>query len=74
MIISSGREKTPVVRLTPVLPYRVQRLGFLKHPGLEFSESFWDPLPRGFNGYDDGPDDSLLKPIAGDLTQTDDPK
>ena len=45
VVITSGREKTPVARLEPVLPAKRQ-LGLLARPGAVFSESFWDPLPE----------------------------
>ncbi len=46
VIITSGREKTPVARLQPIEPVKIQRLGFLAKPGWECPESFWDPLPE----------------------------
>lgn len=66
VVITSGREKTPVVQLTPVQPCKVQRLGFLEHTGEKFSESFWDPLPEGYDGYADVPNNPVLRPSAAD--------
>ena len=47
VIITSGREKKPVVRLTPIEPAApAGRLGFLEHLGIEVPDHFWDPLPE----------------------------
>ncbi len=45
VVITSGREKTPVARLIPMEPVVKQRLGLLAHLGIEIPDSFWDPLP-----------------------------
>ena len=53
VIITSGREKTPIARLEPILAERkTGRLGFLEMPGLELEEGhpFWDALPKGWDG------------------------
>lgn len=45
VVITSGREKKPVARITPIEPVKVQRLGFLYDPNFELGEAFWEPLP-----------------------------
>ncbi len=45
VIITSGREKTPVARISPIEPVKVQRLGLLETPGFELGDAFWEPLP-----------------------------
>jgi prevent-host-death family protein len=46
VIITSGREKTPVARLQAIEPVKVKRLGFMETPGFELGEAFWEPLPE----------------------------
>lgn len=47
VIITSGREKTPVVELKPVEPAANRRLGFLEHLLLDIPDSaLLDPLPE----------------------------
>ena len=46
VVITSGREKTPMVELTPVKPVVTKRLGVLETPGFVIPESFWDDLPE----------------------------
>ncbi len=46
VIITAGREKTPVVELTPVIPKKYKRLGALEAPGFELGDAFWEPLPE----------------------------
>ena len=46
VIITSGRKKTPVARLEPIVPVTKKRLGAMQIPGYEIPESFWDPLPE----------------------------
>ena len=46
IIITSGREKTPVARLQPVEPRTIKRLGARYDPNYKVSEGFWDPLPE----------------------------
>ncbi len=53
VIITSGREKTPVAKLVPIEPFVPKRLGILENPNFELPESFWDPLPPGWSGEDD---------------------
>ncbi len=47
VIITSGREKKQVARLTPVEQAPNRRIGFLKHLDLNIPDSFFfDPLPE----------------------------
>ena len=53
VIITSGREKTPVARLMPLepaVPFVPKRLGVRLTPGFVMPESFWEPLPPGWDG------------------------
>jgi prevent-host-death family protein len=45
VIITSGRNKTPVAKLEAIHPKRPQRLGLLATPGFKIPDSFWEPLP-----------------------------
>jgi len=46
VIITSGRDKTPVARLEPVRPVAKKRLGALETPGFVLSPAFFDSLPE----------------------------
>jgi prevent-host-death family protein len=46
VVITSGRDKTPVARLEPIQPVRKKRLGALETPGFVLPESFFEPLPE----------------------------
>ena len=47
VIITSGREKTPVARLEAMEPKPApQRLGLLADKNIVIPDSFWDPLPE----------------------------
>jgi prevent-host-death family protein len=46
VIITSGREKTPVAKIVAIEPVKRQRLGFMEIPGFELGEAFWEPLPE----------------------------
>ena len=46
VIITSGREKTPVARLERVEPKKHKRLGAMETPGFELGPGFWEPLPE----------------------------
>lgn len=47
VVITSGREKTPVAKLEPVEAKKVpQRLGAAYDPNFVLPDSFWDPLPE----------------------------
>jgi len=43
--ITSGRAKTPVALLTPVVPVKKKRLGALETPGFVLPPEFFEPLP-----------------------------
>ena len=53
VIITTGREKTPVARLEPIKPVEKKRLGGLEDPNFVLTEAFWEPLPEGFYGDED---------------------
>jgi antitoxin (DNA-binding transcriptional repressor) of toxin-antitoxin stability system len=57
VIITSGREKTPVARLEPIKPVVKKRLGILEDPTFVLTDAFWEPLPEGWNGDEDGDED-----------------
>jgi prevent-host-death family protein len=44
VIITSGRDKTPVARLEAVHPVRKKRLGALETPGFVLPDAFFEPL------------------------------
>ena len=44
VIITSGREKTPVARITPVEPRKGVRLGAWYDPNFKVSDGFWEPM------------------------------
>jgi antitoxin (DNA-binding transcriptional repressor) of toxin-antitoxin stability system len=46
VIITSGRERTPVARLEALPPVRKKRLGALETPGFVLSREFFEPLPE----------------------------
>jgi antitoxin (DNA-binding transcriptional repressor) of toxin-antitoxin stability system len=46
VIITSGREKTPVARLEAVAPVARKRLGGLEDPSFSLTEAFWEPFPE----------------------------
>jgi antitoxin (DNA-binding transcriptional repressor) of toxin-antitoxin stability system len=46
VIITSGREKTPVARLEAIKPVGKKRLGALETPGFVLPDSFFEPLPE----------------------------
>ena len=46
VIITSGREKTPVARLEAISPAKKKRLGALETPGFVLSEQFFSSLPE----------------------------
>ena len=46
VVITSGREKTPVARLEAIAPVKRQRLGFMADTNFVLPDSFWDPLPE----------------------------
>ena len=46
VIITSGREKTPIARLEAIHPVGKKRLGALETPGFTLPDAFFDPLPE----------------------------
>ena len=46
VIITSGRDKTPIARLEAIPPVKKKRLGALKTPGFVLTEAFFEPLPE----------------------------
>ena len=46
VIITTGREKTPVAILQPLERRKGVRLGALYDPDFKVSPDFWDPLPE----------------------------
>jgi antitoxin (DNA-binding transcriptional repressor) of toxin-antitoxin stability system len=50
VIITSGRKKTPVAKLEPIKPVAKKRLGVMETPGFVIPDSFWEPLPPGWDG------------------------
>jgi len=46
VIITSGRERTPVARLSAIDRVKKQRLGVLATPGFTLTQAFYDPLPE----------------------------
>jgi prevent-host-death family protein len=54
VIITSGRARRPVAKLSAIKPVKFQRLGLYETPGWELGEAFWEPLPddelRMWNG------------------------
>jgi antitoxin (DNA-binding transcriptional repressor) of toxin-antitoxin stability system len=57
VIITSGRKKTPVAKLEPIKPVVKKRLGILEDPTFVLTDAFWEPLPEGWNGDEDGDED-----------------
>jgi prevent-host-death family protein len=45
VIITSGRDKTPVAKLEAIHPVGKKRLGALETPGFVLTEAFFEPLP-----------------------------
>ncbi|NYF80932.1 type II toxin-antitoxin system Phd/YefM family antitoxin [Granulicella arctica] len=46
VVITSGRDRTPVARLEAIHPVGKRRLGALETPGFELTEAFFEPLPE----------------------------
>lgn len=57
VIITSGRDKTPVAKLEAIHPVPKKRLGALETPGFVLTDAFFEPLPedelRRWNGEDE---------------------
>jgi prevent-host-death family protein len=46
VIITSGRNKTPVAKLEAIKPKVYKRLGVRDNPNFVLGEAFWEPLPE----------------------------
>ena len=46
VVITSGRDKTPIARLEAIPPVKKKRLGALETPGFVLTEAFFEPLPE----------------------------
>lgn len=46
VIITSGRDKTPVAKLEAIQPVNKKRLGVLETPDFILGDAFWEPLPE----------------------------
>jgi len=44
VVITSGKDKTPVARLEAIEPKKKKRLGVRETPGFELGPAFWEPL------------------------------
>jgi prevent-host-death family protein len=48
VIITSGRDKTPVAKLEGIAPVAKKRLGGLEDPTFKLTDAFWEDLPEGW--------------------------
>lgn len=46
VIITSGRDKTPVAKLEAIHPTKKKRLGARETPGFVLTDAFFEPLPE----------------------------
>ncbi len=46
VVLTSGREKKPVVKIVPVEVKKPKPLGFMYDPNFELGEAFWESLPE----------------------------
>jgi antitoxin (DNA-binding transcriptional repressor) of toxin-antitoxin stability system len=46
IVITSGREKTPVAKIEAIHPSAKKRLGVLRTPGFKLTPAFFAPLPE----------------------------
>jgi prevent-host-death family protein len=46
VIITSGRDKTPVAKLEAIHPVGKKRLGALETPGFRLTDAFFESLPE----------------------------
>jgi prevent-host-death family protein len=54
VIITSGRDKTPVAKLEAVQPRAIKpRLGSMLIPGYVPTNEIFEPLPKGWSGEDE---------------------
>lgn len=66
VIITSGGKKLvvkmEVLSSSQSLQKEPVRLGLLYTPEFKLGDAFWEPLPEGYDGMTDNPNDPLLKP------------
>ncbi|HWB33503.1 MAG TPA: type II toxin-antitoxin system prevent-host-death family antitoxin [Acidobacteriaceae bacterium] len=54
VIITSGRERTPIARIEPIAPApKKRRLGSMLIPGYVPTDAIFEPLPKGWSGEDE---------------------
>lgn len=46
IVITAGRNKTPVAKLEAIHPVGKKRLGVLEEPGFKLTDAFFEPLPE----------------------------
>jgi len=46
VVITSGKDKTPVAKLEAIEPKQKMRLGFMETPGFVLGDAFFEPLPE----------------------------
>jgi prevent-host-death family protein len=46
VVITSGRDKTPVAKLEAIHPIGKKRLGVMETPGFVLTDAFFEPLPE----------------------------
>jgi prevent-host-death family protein len=46
VVITSGRDKTPVARIEPIRELEPKRLGVLATLGFVLGDAFWEPMPE----------------------------
>lgn len=44
VVITSGKERTPVAKLEAIEPVKKKRLGFMLNPAFNLTDAFWEPL------------------------------
>jgi prevent-host-death family protein len=66
VVITKGREKTPVAILMPIAAKKSRRIGFLEHLNLPpIPDSVWfDPVPDEWTGEVNMPDDPIFMPLS----------
>lgn len=54
VIITSGRAKTPVAKISSIKPVKKKRrLGSMRIPGYVATNAIFEPLPKGWSGEDE---------------------
>jgi len=75
VIITSGRNKQPVVQLVPVAPVKKpQRLGFLEDSDFVLGDAFWEPLSEEEMGLAPDPIDDMIRESFAELKKRSDTK